>query len=78
MAVEQGFFPVFPPLEPGCILWSGASYSLKNTATLDPDSAYVISWPYIHIFENVFFHVLKYVQLEIYLVWYSNPIPSIS
>ena len=26
-----GFFPYFPPLKPRCVLWSGASYSLKNT-----------------------------------------------
>ena len=23
--------PLFPPLKPKCVLWSGASYSLKNT-----------------------------------------------
>ena len=28
--MEQGFFPYFPPLKPRYILWSGASYSLKN------------------------------------------------
>ena len=30
VAVEQGFFPYFPPLKPRCVLWSGASYSPKN------------------------------------------------
>ena len=25
------FFPPFPPLKPGCIVWSGVSYSPKNT-----------------------------------------------
>ena len=31
-AVEQGlfFFSYFPPLKSSCLLWSGASYSLKN------------------------------------------------
>ena len=29
-AVEWAFFPYFPPLKPRYILWSGASYSLKN------------------------------------------------
>ena len=30
-AVERVFFSYFPPLKPRCILWSGVSYSLKNT-----------------------------------------------
>ena len=25
------FFSYFPPLKPRCVLWSGASYSPKNT-----------------------------------------------
>ena len=25
------FFSYFPPLKPGCVLWSGVSYSRKNT-----------------------------------------------
>ena len=25
------FFPYFPPVKPRCVLWSGASYSPKNT-----------------------------------------------
>ena len=27
----RNFFSYFPPLKPRCVLWSGASYSLKNT-----------------------------------------------
>ena len=26
-----GFFSYFPPLKPRCVLWSGMSYSPKNT-----------------------------------------------
>ena len=33
MAVEQGFFPYFPPLKPRCVLRLGASYSPKNTVS---------------------------------------------
>ena len=29
--MEWGFFPYFPPLKPKGFLWSGASYSQKNT-----------------------------------------------
>ena len=29
-AVEQKFFPHFPPLKPRCVWWSSASYSLKT------------------------------------------------
>ena len=29
--LEQGVFSYFPLLKPMCVLWSGASYSLKNT-----------------------------------------------
>ena len=31
----QKFFSYFPPLKPRCILWSGASYSPKNTVYVD-------------------------------------------
>ena len=30
----QIFFSYFPPLKPRCVLWSSASYSLKNTVNL--------------------------------------------
>ena len=33
-AVERGFFSYFPPLKPRYVLWSGASYSPKNTVIL--------------------------------------------
>ena len=33
-AVEQGFFPYFPPLKRMCVLWSSASYSLKNMVSV--------------------------------------------
>ena len=29
--LPQIFFSYFPPLKPRCVLWSGVSYSLKNT-----------------------------------------------
>ena len=29
------FFSYFPPLKPRCVLWSGASYSPKNTVKLE-------------------------------------------
>ena len=34
----QNFFPSLPPLKPRCILWSSASYILKNTLPLLPVS----------------------------------------
>ena len=30
----QIFFSYFPPLKPRCVLWSGASYSPKNTVVI--------------------------------------------
>ena len=33
-----GFFPYFPPLKPRCVLWSGVSYSPKNTVNNDSDN----------------------------------------
>ena len=33
----QIFFPCFPPLKPRCVLWSGASYSLKNMVGFEND-----------------------------------------
>ena len=33
----QNFVPYFPPLKPRCVLWSGASYSLKNMVCIYVD-----------------------------------------
>ena len=43
--VEQGFFPYFPPLKPRYILWSGVSYSPKNTVY-----TYTYTYTYTHIY----------------------------
>lgn len=46
----QKIFFVFPPLKPSCVLWTGASYRLKNTVS-------IIQYIRISFFLSLFYYI---------------------